>query len=82
METTIEEALEGKRKTVSVTVPLSNGGTLNIDGFAERTILTRNQVRCGVSWPAIGRVPPEDAVAIAEALKHCAAEVERLKETV
>ncbi|MGE0014131.1 MAG: hypothetical protein AB7S62_18115 [Azoarcus sp.] len=75
----IEESLEGQRRRITVTVLLSNGHTTTVDGLVERTIITRNEVRHGVTWPSLGRMTPQDARLVACAIEVCAGEVDRLQ---
>lgn len=76
----IEESLEGQRRRITVTVVLSNGHATTVDGLVERTIITRNEVRHGVTWPSLGRMTPQDARLVARAIEVCACEVDRLRE--
>lgn len=76
----IEESLEGQRRRITVTVVLSNGHATTVDGLVERTIITRNEVRHGVTWPSLGRMTPQDARLVARAIEVCAGEVDRLRE--
>jgi len=76
----IYESLEGQRRRITVTVLLSNGHATTVDGLVERTIITRNEVRHGVTWPSLGRMTPQDARLVARAIEVCADGVDRLRE--